>query len=388
MSRKNYRFRHAASWLFCSWVVCALAFGLAPLSFGQQALPPLIPVNVPNFTIPFEIGGTSNSVREVELLVSKDRGRRWLAVARQPVESGKFAFRADSDGEYWFTFRTVTATGDVTPSNGQPLRVQVKTNESAIVLPSQPSDSGPLTPPKPQRFRTGDEPKLPPQSKQTVQPASNTTDEAESSESTTESVRTDPLRTDAERPARILAPKLPGFEIPEPGRYREQNVLDDLLSGMSPFMDVQPALSRSTPPLESIASKSNVAPAVPGPSQSSVQPPRQSPVDLPAGGIAGITLNPTEKGSQIVVRWNPGQGLWRDAQIDVLRSGAPEGPWAPIAINLPNSGEYWWFITPEDLKPFYVAVRIRSVEGGIQQDVTKSVITIDPRLSQFQRPRP
>jgi hypothetical protein len=99
-------------------------------------------------------------------------------------------------------------------------------------------------------------------------------------------------------------------------------------------------------------------------------------------------LNTTTTGSQIVVRWNTGHGFWRDAQIDVLRGGTPEGPWSPIAINLPNSGEYWWFLTPEDLKPFYVAVRIRSVEGGIQQDVTKTVITIDPRLSQFQRPRP
>jgi hypothetical protein len=347
----------------------------------------LHPVNVPNFTIPFEIGESASSIREVALLVSKDRGRHWLSVDRQPVEKGKFAFHADSDGEYWFAFRTATTTGNA-PSNAQPqLRVLVNAKET-IVLPSQPSDTGPLTPPKPQRYRTGsgDEPKLPPQQNQSqlAQPTqsvpSTKTDEAESSELTT-----NPAQTDTEKPPRMRAPKLPGFELPEPGRKQEGNLLDDLLSGMSPYMDVQPAMPKSAPPQASVSSKSNIAPAVPNSAQSPVVP---SPVDLPAGGISGIVLNPTETGSQIVVRWNTGRELWRDAQIDVLRSGTPEGPWSPIAINLPNSGEYWWFITPEDLKPFHVAVRIRSVEGGIQQDVTKSAITIDPRLSQFQRPRP
>jgi len=330
-----------------------------------------------NFTIPFEIVESTNSIREVELLVSKDRGRSWLAVARQPVESGKFTFRADSNGEHWFSFRTVTATGNVASLNGQPqLRILVNAKESMIVLPSQPGESGPITPPKPERFRTGNEPKLPSQVKQSAQPTlSANIDHSETSESTAE-----PERADSEEPRRILAPKLPGFELPEPGKSREKNLLDDLLSGMEPFMDVQPVAVRNTLASERTVVKSDVAP-----NTSSIP---QIPVDSPAGGITGIALNNTATGSQIVVRWNAGHELWRDAQIDVLRSSTQEGPWSPIAINLPNNGEYWWFITPEDLKPFYVAVRIRSLEGGIQTDVTKSVITVDPRLSQFQRPRP
>jgi len=212
--------------------------------------------------------------------------------------------------------------------------------------------------------------------KQSVQPTLSTnTDKSETGESATE-----PEQADSEGHSRILAPKLPGFELPEPGRNQEKNLLDDLLSGMSPFMDVQPATVRNTPTYENTAGKSNVAP------NASISP--KSPVDSPAGSITGIALDNTTTGSQIVVRWNRGHELWRDAQIDVLRSNNQEGQWSPIAINLPNSGEYWWFITPEDLKPFYVAVRIRSLEGGIQLDATKSVITVDPRLSQFQRQRP
>jgi hypothetical protein len=99
-------------------------------------------------------------------------------------------------------------------------------------------------------------------------------------------------------------------------------------------------------------------------------------------------LKDKETKPQIVVRWNTGNELWQDAQIDILRSATKEGQWTPIAINLPNSGEYWWFLSPEDLKPFYVAVQIRSLHGGIRLDTTQRVITIDPQSLPPQSPRP
>jgi hypothetical protein len=102
-------------------------------------------------------------------------------------------------------------------------------------------------------------------------------------------------------------------------------------------------------------------------------------VHSPAGNITGIVLENSGANPQIVVRWNPGQEYWQDAQIDVLRHS--DGQWSAVATNLRNDGEYWWYLTPEDLKPFYVAVRIRSVLGGVRVDVTQSAITIDPKLS-------
>jgi hypothetical protein len=355
MNRRICSFKHVVSWVFCTLVV-----GLSPSSWGQQALPPLIPVDVPNFTIPFELRESATSIREVELLVSTDRGRRWQSVARQPVESGKFAFHADSDGEHWFAFRTVRTAGNVAAFNGQPqLRISVNTGGPMVMLPLGSSESGALTPPKPERFRTGNEPKLP---SQPMLPRNNEEEESSSE------------RTNAEEPARILAPRLPGFESSELGKNREGNLIDDLLSGMSPFMDIQPVEIRR------IAANNHEVPAP------AVPRTPQLPSDSPAGSITGIALNPTETRPQIVVRWNPGQELWRDAQIDILRGTTKEGPWTPIAINLSNSGEYWWFLTPEDLRPFYVAVRVRSFRGGTQMNITQQVITVGPKLSQSPRP--
>ncbi|MDR0328995.1 MAG: hypothetical protein LBI05_11945, partial [Planctomycetaceae bacterium] len=197
-----------------SGICCALAFGLVENSFGQQTLPPIIPVNVPNFTIPFEIEESANSIREVELFVSKDRGRRWTSVARQPVETGKFAFRADSDGEYWFAFRTAALNESVAPIGGQPhLRVSVNIREPIIILPSQPSESGPLTPPKPERFRGDNVARATPkptisenvvETKPSGEP--DTGGETDSNEAETKPVQKKP------ETGQFLAPKLPGFE--------------------------------------------------------------------------------------------------------------------------------------------------------------------------------
>ena len=309
-------------------IFCVLVAGLAPWGV-TQTLPSLTPVNVRNFTIPFEVSESTSAIQEVELLVSRDRGRRWHSAAKQPVETQKFTYRADADGEYWFTFRTITATGNVSALNGLPqLRVLVNTSAPTVVLPSQPSESGPLTPPKPVRFRDDQAPK--PQQSVQVQKSEVST----------------------------LGPRLPGLELPEEEPNRDADLLDHLLSGMSPFLDVQPVAVKSAP------------------EKASFKPPV---VNAPVGSISGIFLNQTATRPQIVVRWNAGQELWRDAQIDILRSSTKEGVPSPIAINLPNSGEYWWFLTPEDLKPFHVVVRIRSLYGGIRTDVTQTAITIDPQ---------
>ena len=318
-----------------------------------------MPVNVPSFTIPFEIGGSAQTIRDVELLVSQDRGRRWSSAARQPVETGKFAFRADADGEYWFAFRTITLTGEASSVTGHPeLRVLVDTKNPMMVSPFQQSETGAVMPPKPERYRP--ENRLKTQPMQPMKTEEWATGELES--------EAKPERINAEKPTQMLAPRFPGFDLPEPGKNSGGDFVNDLLNEMSPFLDVQPVVARKT---LNHAVATDVS---------------RSQTDTPAGIITGIDLNQPEKDQsdarpRIIVKWHPGHELWRDAQIDVLRSGTLEGQWSPIAINLPNSGEYWWYLSPEDLKPFYIAVRIRSFRGGSSVDVTQKRIEIDPRLA-------
>ena len=357
-----------------SWIFCVLVVGLSPSGIGQQTLPPLYPYNSLSFTIPFEISGSAHAIRDVELFVSQDQGRRWQFVARQPVETGEFAFRADADGEYWFAFRTLPSTGTPNAMTGHPgLRVLVDTKNPVTTLP-QPTEPRPIVPPKPERFR--------PENTQRPQPIqqANTEEPKTGERETNPATKQEVVST--ERPP-ILAPRFPGFDPSAPENQREGDLIEDLLSEMSSFMDVQPVITRSAQSNPAVTGNTSTAPNSPnatGP-----------PAEAPAGSISGIDLNSptdTRPQPQIVVRWNTGdEQLRRFAQIDVLRSSAEE-QWTPIAINLPNNGEYWWYLSPEDLKPFYVAVRIRSLHGGSSVDVTQSKIEIDPRLAVFQSQRP
>ena len=373
-----------------AWLFCALTAGFSPYVPGQQPLAPLHTVNVPNFTIPFEFGSEefASSIKEVELLVSKDRGKRWYSTARQPVASQKFAYCADTDGEYWFAFRTTMLTGTVSPMPGQPqLRVLVNTKDPMIMLPTQPDEPGPLTPPKPMRYRDTDKPQFP-----KPQPQSPSLQQAKEDEPKTEKLKIEtpaagesiaPPDTivvetiNAEKTSRMVGPKLPGFELPQTEEDCEEDILDALLSEMSPFLDIEPILAKALSGSQIAVEKPDTVPN-----------PTKSLSDMPVGKITGIILNNASTQPQIVVNWNSGNEFWQDAQIDILRSSTKEGERIPIAINLPNSGEYWWFLSPEDLKPFYVMVRIRSLHGGTHTDVTQSPITIDPRLALFRRQQP
>lgn len=401
MTRTFCRFTYIASWHL--YVLAhLLLLGFAQQAFSQS-LPPLHTINVPDFSIPFEAGSEekAKTIKEVELLVSKDRGKHWDSVARQPLESKKFAFRADSDGEYWFAFRTTSFSGNSSLTQGQPdLRVMVNTKDPASVTlmqhntpqgtqqSTQQSETGPLTPPRPVRFRDRNEAPLSPSvSAGGGKIASQNAGElslpdrpnrptpskgGELLESTISGVS--PEKISIPKSDRMIGPRFPGFESFEAENNCAEDTFDTFLSEMSSFLDVQPVATKAARTHQEAAATPNTLPP-------------KSLADIPVGGITGIVLNKNNVAAtpQIVVTWNAGQESWTDAQIDILRSSEKEGPRIPIAINLPNNGEYWWFLSPEDLKPFYITVQIRSLYG-VRTDVTQDCIRIDSRLAQFQRP--
>ena len=384
MSRTICRFRVVASGCFC-----VLILWFSAHTFGQQlALPPLYPINVHHFAIPFD-AGSSSVFREVELFVSRDRGRHWQFVARQSIESGQFPFRAPADGEYWFAFRRLATAGSGSPApfSGSPqLRVLVDTTIPAIELPP-PTETRALTPPRPQRYQPGNRVALPTmvttQTAQTEASASEPESRLDNTINNTitgfapltvpprmqvpqsEAPKSETPQPEVQRLP--FGPRLPGFD-PSAAVRDQRDLLEDLLSGMSHFMDVQPVVRRAVPS-DPIAERA--IPTAPSPSDSPSD-------EVVPGGIAGGEIIPdSERPPRIAVKWHRGPESWHDAQIDVLRGSTREGPWIPIATNLPNNGEYWWYLTSADTaRPFYLAIRIRSFTGGVQMSITPS-ITID-----------
>ena len=361
-----------------------------------------IPCNQRSFSIPFEVhnDGSADPPKEIELLYSADRGTRWFLVKRVPIEEKKFDFTAPSDGEYWFIFRTITLSGVIRSANqsGPQLRVLVDTtpqttppppsqeSETLSVSPTvppiasppnplRPSDAPapqppreasvvPITPPKPPRMQTRSEavkrtaPASGPVVPQTANQQSSPTLFSPSGEAV-------PVQSQSETPEKQ--------ETPEKKRS-----VDPLLVEMSRFYDT---------PLEKTEEKVDrrLPNPVPQPAASELRPPSPEPPSKSSdprvpGAISGVSLGDVQKQPRIVVRWDIGDGVWPSAYADVLRGDSPQGPWAPIAMNLPNSGEYWWFVTKEDLRPFYVSVRLRVPSGASTSDATRSPIRIEPAM--------
>jgi hypothetical protein len=78
------------------------------------------------FRIPFETDSGERRLREVQLYVSEDRGQTWRNAATVPPEQRGFNFRAERDGLYWFTVRTVDFQGRANPTTVQGTRPQLE----------------------------------------------------------------------------------------------------------------------------------------------------------------------------------------------------------------------------------------------------------------------
>lgn len=95
-------FQRCSRWAVPYFTLLGVAALQAP---GQDA----IHTNQDLFLIPFTIKPASTedprSLQAV-LYVSGDRGANWHNYQTQPIDGGKFSFRAGADGEFWFAVRT------------------------------------------------------------------------------------------------------------------------------------------------------------------------------------------------------------------------------------------------------------------------------------------
>ena len=366
-------------------VFCLFLVGVTSAQERSSTVPGVspIPCNSRSFSIPFEVRneGVADPPKEIELLYSTDRGVRWFSFKRVPVDAGKFDFTASNDGEYWFIFRTITLSGLIksTSQSGQQLRVLVDTSSpnasisadgpvvptfkrqdstapSANVLRSA-EDSSPKAPPEPPVV-----PITPPKPSRQVRNEATSKKPSVADESVTP--------TNPSSPPSLFSPFGEAVPVQQPSETIEKKrpTVDPLLAEMSRFYTT----SRETP-LKQTVPTGNGSPPGPSGHDSSSEP------RVP-GTISGVSLADVQQKPRVVVRWDIGDESWRTAHVDVLRGTSPQGPWFPIATNLPNSGEYWWFVTNDDFKPFYVSVRLRVLSGASTVDATRSPIRIDSTL--------
>lgn len=92
-----------------------------------------------NLEIPIRVNESKrNEIRELELHVSTDQGRTWVLAGRAKPDQQVFAFRAPSDGTYWFGVTAVDRSGKRDPediaSTPPALKVLIDTAHSALQI--------------------------------------------------------------------------------------------------------------------------------------------------------------------------------------------------------------------------------------------------------------
>jgi hypothetical protein len=128
--RRRDAFRFRVFWAL-SLISCLSAAG-SP-GYSQTTGNRIIYTRQPVFRIPFETDAGERRLQEVQLYVSEDRGQTWKEAGRVPPEQRGFNFRAERDGLYWFTVRTVDFSGRANPAAVQGARPQLE-----VVVDTQP----------------------------------------------------------------------------------------------------------------------------------------------------------------------------------------------------------------------------------------------------------
>ena len=111
----------AGCWMV--WTAAAAGWGQEP---DRGTLPEPIRTNHSLFTIPFRLEESKSpgeGPQRVILSMSRDLGATWRDVDDVVPAARQFAYRATTDGEYWFRLRAVDAEGRQRGGNGPDVRV-------------------------------------------------------------------------------------------------------------------------------------------------------------------------------------------------------------------------------------------------------------------------
>lgn len=122
------------------WLAILLVIGQTWVADSRAlAADDIVYLKQPVFQIPIQIASARVAdITELHLYVSTDRGQTWQKVRTAKPSQQAFTFRAQADGEYWFSLAYVDRDGKVEPSDvrAEPagLRVVLDTRAPTVVL--------------------------------------------------------------------------------------------------------------------------------------------------------------------------------------------------------------------------------------------------------------
>lgn len=99
-----------------SWLALVAGTLMPCATWAQSAPSGAVYLKHSTFTIPIEVApDKKDMIRELYLFVSTDRGRTWQKIQTAKPTDQSFTFRAQTDGEYWFTLAYVDKNDKMEP---------------------------------------------------------------------------------------------------------------------------------------------------------------------------------------------------------------------------------------------------------------------------------
>jgi hypothetical protein len=97
----------------------------------------------------------------------------------------------------------------------------------------------------------------------------------------------------------------------------------------------------------------------------------------PVVQLTGVNANCAGSTQNVIVRWKATDKNLGPRPITISYAEKEEGPWQPIAANVPNTGRYVWPMPPEAPSRFLVRVEAADIVGNIGTAQTPKPVLMD-----------
>jgi hypothetical protein len=97
----------------------------------------------------------------------------------------------------------------------------------------------------------------------------------------------------------------------------------------------------------------------------------------PAAHLTGAAYGQGEAAGKLDIRWDANDANLGPRPITLAISDRPDGPFAPIAAGLPNTGQYFWEFDPRSPRQIYLRLEVRDEAGNIAIDQLTEPIKVE-----------
>jgi hypothetical protein len=102
-------------------------------------------------------------------------------------------------------------------------------------------------------------------------------------------------------------------------------------------------------------------------------------IDLtrPTARLTGAEYGQGEAAGKLDIRWQAADTNLGTRPITIAIGDRPDGPFTPVAVGLPNTGQYYWEFDPRSPRQIYLRLEVRDDAGNVAIDQLTEPIKVE-----------